>query len=244
MTGTSIFCKDSKRVVGPGDKAAQLCDRPPLGYCNASTHLMGFWHNERAAGPVIYLNTVQLTAPVLPMKMPPSARRVFARTDMSSLNPLCRSSLTETPKMPRPPRSLSTRLKSQLFSHNDEYDSTSEELRQSPVSFRASDGGRSPSCPSLLSMRGVASFMSQASTVEMFDSDDEELETDRDHTPPIASPKRSADATWVTCGPRAGDEWAKPAQGKTPAFMRPVQLPGDKALRTHPNPTVRSLFKN
>jgi len=243
MTATSIYSKENKRVVGPGDSAAQLCEMPPFGFCNASIRLMGFWHNERAFGPVIYLSTAQLTSPALPRKILPATHTLFAPTDMSSLNPLHRRSLTETPKTPRPPRSISARS-SQQFAFDDEYSADSEELSLSPVTSRASDCWRTPSCPSIRSSQGMASFMSQASTDEIFDSDEEEVETDRGITPPIQSPKKTVDTTWVTCGPRANDDWAKPIKCKTQAFIRSVQLPGDKALRAHPNPIVRSLFKD
>lgn len=252
MTTTSIQSLDNKRVVGPGDSAAQLCKMAPLGYCNASIHLMGFWHNESAFSPVIYLTNAQLTLPALPPKVPPSARAVHSLADMSSLNllrrtgitkatemsvvnPLRRTGLTSSPDMHTPrPISRSARSSQPLDSEGT-YDVSDPVLGPSPASPYAST-------PSFRSSRGMASFMSQASTAEIFDSDEEEI--DRDQTPPIHSPKKSARTTWVTCSPGAND-CAMQAKGKgPPAFKGPMRLPGDKALRAHPNPTVRSLFKD
>jgi hypothetical protein len=242
MTATKIQSKDSKRLLGPGDSAAELLQMAPLGYCNASIHLMGFWHNERVFSPVIYLSTAQLTAPPLPLKMVPEPVAVHSPVDIR--NPLRRLSRTETPDIRLPPPSGSTR---QLLYHDETYDAGDSVLVPTRGSSRSFGRTASPhsSPPSFRSMRGKGSFMSQASTAEAYDSE-EETEMDRDITPPTLSPKKFADTSWVTCGPRADADWNNmPAKtGKTPAIMRPVQLLGDKAMRVHPNPAVRSLFKN
>jgi hypothetical protein len=238
MTAINIQTKDDKRLVGPGDSAAELCKMAPFGYCDASIHLMGFWHNEIAFSPVIYLTNAQLTAPPIRLEMPPFPKGVLALADMSNLNPLRKVSFIKSTEWRQPPPLNSTALSQPV---GDTYDAGDSVLALSPISSRASDNGRNASPPALR-RSSEASFMSQASTAVVFDSDEEE--TDRDHTPPIMSPKKMADVTWVTCGLRADDDWAKPAKGKAPAFMRPVPLPGDKAMRAHPNATVRSLFKD
>ena len=57
MTAASIISEHGEALFRPGSKAVGLCEQPPAGACDATVHMMGFWHDETQFGPLLYLRT-------------------------------------------------------------------------------------------------------------------------------------------------------------------------------------------
>ena len=57
MTAASIISEHGEALFRPGSKAVGLCEQPPAGVCDATVHMMGFWHDETQYGPLLYLRT-------------------------------------------------------------------------------------------------------------------------------------------------------------------------------------------
>jgi len=218
----AVHSKTNKTVLGPGAKAADMCELPPLGHCHAAVHLMGFWHDDTQYGPMLYLNIVQLASP------PPLLRPTLLTTkaESPSKQTTQRASLGA---MTEPRRKMAT---SRSF-YGDEGEASCPNtpimpLFSSPSFNRSSDGededgGRGSLTDSLASRATTCSYLSE----------DEELEE--------IEPAKSVKTTWVTCGGGAPGDQDDIKAGKDKARSM-FRLPGDKASKSHPNPRVRSLF--
>lgn len=228
MTSFSIRSKANQLILGPGSSISELCDLPPLGHCNVSLNLMGFWHDERVVVPTIYLNMAQFASPPPMHKMSTASNSLQIHTDLTVHNLLCGS----TTKIP-----CGSSSAPDGHSEDDALEGDSTFAALSSVAFPINIE-RGP-LSSSTTHSSTSSFMSQASTMEHVDSDTER--SDLETTPPL----KHADVALAQCKalPMSMGETSSPLKpkGKAP-FLKLVELPGDAVSRSHPNPQVRSIF--
>jgi hypothetical protein len=86
-----------------------------------------------------------------------------------------------------------------------------------------------------------ASFILQASTTELAELDRVAVENDTDSVP-LSKPDRAASSKPSRSDSLVVDRF-KPAKLSGMPLRWPVSLPGDKLFKNHPNPRVRSLFR-
>ena len=77
MMQTTIFNAEDEVIFSAGHELLHLHEKPPLGPCAVSIHLMGYWYDLTKQGPLLYLTKLASFAKDVPSTPPSPWRRTM-----------------------------------------------------------------------------------------------------------------------------------------------------------------------